>query len=431
MTTTLLAAEQLLSKALGDYWSSTTTSAGATDGTTLVDTELKAKAEDWITDAAYNMITSGTYDEEERKISSLDSGVGALTVLAHGGQIATSVTYRIHRLFSASEKRRALIHAAKAGYPYIFEEIRDETKVSGNWLKDGSFEIWTSATALTHWTDDGTVILAKTTTSPYYKHGLTSCKLDTAAGYIHQDITNWDDLKHLAGKAVTFTVQGHCDTASCLRLAIYDGTTTTYSSYHDGDSAWTEHNDSLEVKATIGDNPTSIEFRIYHDVAAGTSYIDDARIIGGYLSRIYIGDLNLAQNKPHQVLIEPSDYSTREPWLLIHNYEIDVTNGYLYLPASVSRDYRLRILGIGYLNFVDSSGDSSTAWDSTIDIDSPQTEILVAEAAIYLCNQMIVPNQTLGTSELWKDALGYWKAELRDRQGRFGIVAPAATTHWR
>lgn len=60
MSTSLLSAEIELSKQLGDFWDSITTSAGAAGGTTLIDTELKAKANDWIPDNAYDMLTSGT-----------------------------------------------------------------------------------------------------------------------------------------------------------------------------------------------------------------------------------------------------------------------------------------------------------------------------------------------------------------------------------
>lgn len=426
MSTSLLAAEILLSKQLGDFWSSTTTSSGSS--TTVVDTELKAKENDWVTDECYDMITSGTYDEEERKVSSLDNSSGTLTVLAHGGTIASSVTYRVHRLFTASEKRRALVHAAKRSYPHLFKRIKDEAKVSGNWLKDGSFEVWTSSSALTNWTDDGTVTLTKTSTSPYYKHGSYSCKLSTAAGYIHQDITDWDDLKYLAGKTVTFSVQGYCATADTLRLAIYDGTTTTYSDHRTAESAWTENNDPMEVQATIQDNPSAIEFRIYLDTA-NDAYVDDARAICGYRNRIYIGDLGLAQNEPHQVLMEKSNYDNREPWTPLRETKVD-KDGYLLIPDWYAVDYRLRILGVGYLDFYDTSDVVGTDWDDTIAIDSPQTEILVAEAAIYLCNQMIVPNETSGTSEKWKEALGYWKTELRERQSSFGMMPPSATIHY-
>src|SRR3972149_846942 len=112
MSTTLEAAVVELSKQIGDYWASNATSAGAAGGTTVVDTLLKAKANDWISLEAYDRLTSGTYDNEERKISSLDNTTGTITVLAHGGQVASGVTYEIHRLFTATEKLRALVNAA-------------------------------------------------------------------------------------------------------------------------------------------------------------------------------------------------------------------------------------------------------------------------------------------------------------------------------
>ena len=92
MSTTLLNAEVELSKQLGDHWASTTTSNGASDGTTLVDTALKAKANDWVeTGEAYDMITeepaSNADIYEERQIDSLDNTTGTLTVLAHGGHL--------------------------------------------------------------------------------------------------------------------------------------------------------------------------------------------------------------------------------------------------------------------------------------------------------------------------------------------------------
>lgn len=128
MATTLAECRKQLSREIGDYWNSTTTSSGSS--TTVVDTALKAKSNDWISDAPqemYDLITSGTYADEERKISSLDNTSGTLTTLAHGGTIASAVTYEVHRLFTASEKRTALIYAAKAAFPYIFKKVRDIT----------------------------------------------------------------------------------------------------------------------------------------------------------------------------------------------------------------------------------------------------------------------------------------------------------------
>ena len=70
MTTTLLAAEQALSKELGDFWSSTTTGAGGT--TSLVDTALISRANDWITDETWAFLVeeptgdAALYDEFNR-----------------------------------------------------------------------------------------------------------------------------------------------------------------------------------------------------------------------------------------------------------------------------------------------------------------------------------------------------------------------------
>lgn len=423
MSTSLLNCEVLLSKQLGDYFSGTATSDGNAGGTTIVDTSLMSYPNDWIDSTSaimWDMVTSGTYDEEERKISSLDNSTGTLTVLAHGGKIVSAVTFRVHRLFKASDKRIAIVDAAKSIYPHCYKEVLDESIVSGNWLKDGSFERWTTSTNLTDW-NESTSTATKTTTSPYYKHGKTSCKIDTAAGYIEQSLDQWDDLKHLAGQAVTFTVQGWCDTASCLRIGVYDGTTTTYSSYHDGDSAWTEHNDPLEVTATIQDNPTDVSFRIYHDVAAGVSYVDDARVMGPSHPRIYIGNLGLSQNLPHTVSKERSNYSQAEPWTKIEGIDYDFSNGYMYLPYGVSRNYRLRIEGMGYLDFYDSSDVVGTDWDDTISLDSPQTEILVAQAAIYLWRTKALPSYDTGENQQALQALAFWENELRVRKARFSM----------
>ncbi len=437
MSTTLANCRILLSKEMGDYWASESTTPNPAAKTALTDTQLAAKADDWIDGdrEMYDLITDADVNEhEERHITALASGV--LTMVTHTANNVAGVSYEIHRLFPASEKRRALIHAAKAMYPHGFTEIRDESMVSGNWLKDGSFEIWTSSSALTNWTTT-TSTIAQTTSSPYYKHGATSCKISTAAGTVKQAISNWDDLKRLAGRSITFTIQGWCDTASCLRISINDGATQTYSSYHTGDSAWTQdnpRNDDMYVQQFIDWNPTEITLTIHHEVAAATSYVDDARIIASTIDspRIYIGNLNLVLNKPHQVLIEPYYYSKQEPWALIHNIRYDQTNGYMYLPSGVSPDYRLRILGNKYLDFYDSSGVVGTDWDDdSIDLDSPQIEILIAQAMIYLCQQRIVPNYTSGEGKEWAQSMAYWQAELRERINRFGMTSQPATVSWR
>ncbi len=432
MSTNLLNCEIALSKDIGDYWSSTTTGAGTT--TTLVDSALMAKANDWITDEAYAFLieepsgAAAIYDE--RKISSLDNTTGTLTTLAFDAAPGTGIDYEVHRLFSPSEKRRALIAAAKNVFPSCFNEIWNEELVNGNWLKDGSFERWTTSSNLTDWTET-TVTATQTSTLPYYKHGTYSCKLDTAAGTLDQEITELGDLQFLRGRNVTFTCQGWCNTASALRLSINDGTTQTYSSYHAGDSAWTEddpRNDSFYVTQYIAPNATQVTFTIHHGVAAAISYVDDARVISDYRGKLYIGHLGLAKNKPHQVLLEPSYYSTEEDWILIRGYKVD-NNGYLYIPTNYTSDRRLRIRGTGYLDFL-TSGASSTAWTATIALDEPQIKILVAEAAQYLYTQMSLPNYETGTREEFQRMMTFWAEVSKNRKAKFGMTSPGATIHF-
>lgn len=438
MTTTLVSSMTELSKQLGDIWEGTTTSSGAAGGTTLIDTALKAKANNWVSTniEVYDFLTeepaSAADIYEERKVSSLDNTSGALTVLAHGGQIASGIDYQVHRLFSPSDKRTALIYAARHSFPSLFTEIWNEELVSGNWLNDGSFERWTTSTNLPDWTQ--TVGLAtQETTSPYYKHGLTSAKLSTTTGNISQSITNFDDLKHLAGRNIVFSAQGWCDTASCLRLSVNDGITQTYSNYHAGDSAWTREinprYDNFYVQQFIDYNPTEITFTIHHEKAAATSYVDDARGISDYRGKLYVGHLGLARNRPHAVYIEPRYYSQQEDWIKIFDTKVD-QNGFLYIPTTYPSDYRLRLRGIGYLDFVDSSGVSGTDWTDTIDVNSPQLDILIAEAALYLYGTMAIPNFDTGATKEFKEAFAFWQVRLKEAQDKYSMIAPPATINW-
>lgn len=440
MTTTLANCRILLSKELGDYFASASTSAGSTTKTTIVDTALKAKADDWVTDESYTLITeSGDSSEnDERKILSLDNDTGTLTTLAHTAQIPTTCGYEIHRVFIASEKRRALIHGAKAGWPFIFAEVRDENLTVGNWLRDPIPKWnWTAATTNTYWKAGTGVTVTKTTTYPYYLRGATSMKVTaTTAGYAYQSDTENADLLKLAGKTVKFKCKAWCDTASALRLGIcYDGTNITYGEYHPGTSNWADKDgynqlDSfLYVEKQIDYDPTAVSVRVYLDDTSATAYVNDLRLEGPENDRVYIGDLNLAQEQPHQVLQQHDKDIYKEPWPLLHGCTIG-SDDYLYLPPSAVKDYRLRILGTNYLDFYDSSGDVGTDWDDTIALDSPQLEILVAEAAVYLCNQKIVPNDTSGTSANWERARAYWQAELKDRRAKFGMVTPSATVNF-
>ena len=166
---------------------------------------------------------------------------------------------------------------------------------------------------------------------------------------------------------------------------------------------------------------------VYHAVAAAVSYVDDARVISERSPRIYIGELGLVKNIPHQVLIENKYYSRTEPWTIVRGIEYD--DGYMYLPSSVRANFRLRIIGTKYLDFL-ASGVSSTAWTATVNLDSPQTEILIAQAIIYLYRTKIMPTQNVGDSQQAIQALQYWENELTNRKMRYGMTPIPATVNY-
>jgi len=283
MTTTLADFRILLSKEIGDYWAGTTTSSGSS--TTVVDTALKAKNNDWISDAPqehYDLLTSGTYSGEERKISSLDNTSGTLTTLAHGGVVASAVGYEVHRLFTASEKRTALIFAAKMAFPAIFKKIRN----------------------------------------------------------------------------ITLTV--------------------------------------------------------------------DDSIIG---TGIDISTLGLFNGVPHRISEAPEADSTDEYWYTLRNWHVE-SDGKLYLKEGTT-GYYLKIEGIGYLDFVTTGTTTvSDAWTAVMDISSPQTFILVAEAIVYLYTQLSMPNFTTGDRKEFAPILEFWAKMMDYRKSKFKMMPPAATIQY-
>ena len=185
MATTLTVLRQELSKELGDYWASSLTSIGAADGTTIIDTVLTDKDNDWVASPAGEdeptcLLTSLTYTGQERPIAS--KATSTLTVKrAYGGQVASGTTYELHRLFTAEEKQNALIYAAKSVFPGLFKKVLDNTFTTGNWVRNGDFEDWTVATYPDYWRAV-TITAAANTNAYYIARGSKGCQLSGTPG---------------------------------------------------------------------------------------------------------------------------------------------------------------------------------------------------------------------------------------------------------
>ena len=113
-------------------------------------------------------------------------------------------------------------------------------------------------------------------------------------------------------------------------------------------------------------------------------------------------------------------------WKPLHDWYVD-KDGYLF--TSFFSDCRLRLEGLGVLDFL-ASGVSSTAWTATIAIDQPQLDILVAQAAVYLCQERMLPQYTTDQNNQWANAYQYWRQELAERKAKFSMKMPPSTVRW-
>jgi hypothetical protein len=126
--------------------------------------------------------------------------------------------------------------------------------------------------------------------------------------------------------------------------------------------------------------------------------------------------------------MEQSNYGQYEPWVPVKGYTVD-NAGYLYLPTDYPSNYRLRIRGIKFLDFL-LSGVSSEEWTSSISLDQPQLDVLIGDAIVFLCTQMVSPVQSTGTIEQWGKNLAYWKQEAKERKNLYRMNFPPIAVHW-
>lgn len=123
MTKALTVIRNKLDELTGEeIFGGTTSAAGASDYTTVVDVSLARYPDDYFNDF-YLYTTAGASTLEERKVKNFLSLKGTLTVWeAFSAQVATSKTYTLSR-FSKAEKLAAINRALVDSYPYFYNRI--------------------------------------------------------------------------------------------------------------------------------------------------------------------------------------------------------------------------------------------------------------------------------------------------------------------
>ncbi len=420
MSTSLATLRQALSRRLGDYWCSTTTSAGGAAGATLIDTALGDEGADFVSDSTAGsqvsevVITSTTTNSppvgETRRISSLTS-TGVLTPKsAFTYQVTSAMTYEIHRLFKAADKEAALQKACYDAYPWLYTLIDDTSIRYGNWLRNGAMEKWTLTTVPDDWAVS-TVTCAANSTAPYVHSGTYSAKLSTATGYLYTSSTLIPDLMGFIGDNVTFRAWVWSSVASQIKLGIYYdsvGTSTAIgtSSYHTASSDW----ELLEASGTVPSGITTLYVVVNYD-QTGNAYIDDASLVGTNLKRSYdLSLIGLADGIPHQVYRLPEEGVNdttphfRGQGILLDNW-YPLGSSRIQFRSGLEEGTRLRIVGKGHLTQPTSS--------VSVNVDAPQTEIIVALAArrLFADNAFSTPNRD---TKRFREGLAFWDAEVEN-----------------
>ena len=251
-----------LSEFIGDYIAATTTSAGASDGTTIISTILRRYGDDYLRDF-YARPTGATNQFEIRRVSSFASATGTCTVApAYTAQAATSQAIEVHR-YDPEEKFKALDAARPRVIDALFKIVHDDTitgdghsrvfdipssvRFGPTWVyeedplgTDVDWNFLTSAEgdSLTGWTASSTTASLYTEDSSDLivpKYGTTATKLVTAATTAATYTQVVADMTTVtaalaADRKMTFGRWMYCTEASKVRVGVTDDASTTYSS---------------------------------------------------------------------------------------------------------------------------------------------------------------------------------------------------------
>tara|TARA_R100000315_G_scaffold44886_1_gene20152 strand:- start:2343 stop:3626 length:1284 start_codon:yes stop_codon:yes gene_type:complete len=356
-TTTRATLRQRLSEEIGDYQSLTTTSAGNSAGTSVVDTGLRnlpGGDRDSAFDSWYILVTSGANTGESRRIKDYIANTTTLVVQESfsGGAVDSLVTYELHR-YDPSQKHQAINRAIEELYPFLYLPIRDETIVVDDRLTNSDFETFSGG--FTNWTEVGSPTVTADTT--YVMHGSQSAKVvgdSSAVGQLTQAPTI--NINELSNKSVTFKCWVWCAAADTARIRLdWDGSDIENSDYHKGQNEW----ELLDITASVPTSATQVK-AIIEVAASGTAYFDAAWLLAGPIQRYTI----------------PTSIVTGPHYLTEQGEEAKPNGEYYPIRGGPTPGRRLRFEGMNVL--------SRPASDiATTEVGTPQVNIITAYAAMY------------------------------------------------
>jgi hypothetical protein len=409
----LLTGAQLLaglSEFVNDYEASTTTSAGNSGGTTLVDTYASRYGDGYLS-GMFIRITSGTCVNQIRRVTSNTQATGTITVApAFSAQVATSVTYQIHK-YDPQLKFRALDKARFDVIDNVYQLIYDDTVTSdgqsdvydvpptinigpilaiseeplgydANWNfitnpQGNSTTGWTasSVTATTYDRNDNDRVV------PKYDESCTKLVIATAtAGTYSQTVANMNHnvtASMAAGRDLTFAAWVYSRVADKVRLSIADDNDTLFSNYHLG-LGW----QLLAVEKTIVQNNATtltVAFNVANTTGQLTMYWNRAWCYFGAKERV----TDAIFNQEHAIDIRRDDATQ-----------------HIILASIPPRGYQIRLVGKAPLSELGTT--LSTQDSGYMEVGADNAELLYARAAelIFQWERINTDNQEEVTNRI-------------------------------
>ncbi len=389
MSRTVAQIETCLSKNyLFDYVSGAASGDGNVSGTTVLTTSddvLQKPGETWV---PYILeLTSGTYSGQSRQISSVAvvSGVATITVVnAFGGQVLSTVTFRVHRLPPA--RKIDNISAALASLQDILPYIIEEEFLAGNFVKNCNLEYWQGNVPYDWDVASGTV--TKETSIVY--QGRSALKLVGATGRVRQYVRLEGDLEDFG---LTFSVYAYSAAADGVaKIGLTVNGAETLSTQAVANSTWQK----LSVTGTPTGRLQPIILALTSGDVTNPVYFDAAELSITTDTNTFIVPITSVFRSVNQVLRRPAYTGTSGSELAfdlaIHPPD-RIVNGYGRYNRRIAVDTALRLIGPGYWPTV-------TAATDTVDI-TPDEEHLVAMRAAILLMRWAKGSNYLGDQQHW------------------------------
>ncbi len=279
--TTLTTLRQRVCEELNSWRLVTTTSAGSTDNTTAVSTQLVRYGydDDALRDK-YIRIASTTDTGiiyTVRKIQSYESLTGtAHAYVAFDDRIPTAASIEIHD-FEPAHIDACINRAIRDAFPYLCKPLFDSTLIGGNVLPNSSFEDWAATTAPDNWTYSVSACTKDTGKAIYSP---STMKI-VGAGYAYVTSDTWKPLLDLEDSTINLYGWVWADTATSGRLQVTTITqaaasVTSSSDYHTGADEW----EYIELEnVSVPDDLAEIQIKCAV-TGANTVYFDNLYLSG-------------------------------------------------------------------------------------------------------------------------------------------------------